>query len=515
MRNVLGILFVLTVLFVLFFAFQPELTENLADFLYPEDKNTGTETSQTWQDLENNAAGNPGENGILSTVSAREQYVVPEESAITVPENVAGKNGYQPITEDAKEISETEGEKLAETTGYGETGEGLEFDTRFNPYYGMLDSILQSVYRQIYANAVALNPTFAPIEDVSMNQLKNSFTAVFGDHPELFWLDTAYACKYMPSGKCVETSLQFNNTATNLDASRQEFENSANTILQGASGLSSDYDKEVFLHDALLNQAEYNLNAPLNQSAYSALVNGQTVCAGYARAYQYLMQKLGIPCYYCMGFAGENHAWNIVSLDDGYYNVDTTWDDTNPNTYDYFNKSDNDFNQNHMRKDLSVYLPPCNGEKYQNLEQSTSEENTTTESETEENTTTEAAAEEAITEEDASGEIASEEAVISTGRTLADAGFTEDDVKNSLADYYTDCYNQILENGMGEYQFQTVVNGSDLFEQVYESYIDESYKDAYAYQAIADLGANDYIWYIQAEELQGGYYLFSHTVLIQ
>mgnify|MGYP006990155591 CR=1 FL=1 len=51
------------------------------------------------------------------------------------------------------------------------------------------------------------------------------------------------------------------------------------------------------------------------------------------------MTQLGIPCYYCTGFAGENHAWNIIRLDDEYYNVDVTWDDTTPNTYDYFNKT--------------------------------------------------------------------------------------------------------------------------------------------------------------------------------
>ena len=34
----------------------------------------------------------------------------------------------------------------------------------------------------------------------------------------------------------------------------------------------------------LIDKISYNLGAEMNQSAYSALVNGQTVCAGYARA---------------------------------------------------------------------------------------------------------------------------------------------------------------------------------------------------------------------------------------
>ena len=102
----------------------------------------------------------------------------------------------------------------------------------------------------------------------------------------------------------------------------------------------------------------------MNQSAYSALVEGKSVCAGYARAYQYLMQRLGIPCYYCTGFAGEDHAWNIVGLDDGYYNVDVTWDDTPGGEYDYFNKTDEDYADTHVRRDLSVNLPKCEGQRY-------------------------------------------------------------------------------------------------------------------------------------------------------
>ena len=50
----------------------------------------------------------------------------------------------------------------------------------------------------------------------------------------------------------------------------------------------TDADAEVAIHDALLSQISYDTAAEFNQSAYSALVNGVTVCAGYARAYQYL-----------------------------------------------------------------------------------------------------------------------------------------------------------------------------------------------------------------------------------
>ena len=68
--------------------------------------------------------------------------------------------------------------------------------------------------------------------------------------------------------------------------------------------------------------------------------------------------------FYCTGYAGTDHAWNIVGLDDGYYNVDVTWDDTEGGQYDYFNKTDEVYADTHVRRELSVNLPKCEGQRY-------------------------------------------------------------------------------------------------------------------------------------------------------
>ena len=46
------------------------------------------------------------------------------------------------------------------------------------------------------------------------------------------------------------------------------------------------------------------------------------MCAGYARAFQYIMTNLEIPTFYVTGYSNGEHAWNIVNLSDGCYNVD-------------------------------------------------------------------------------------------------------------------------------------------------------------------------------------------------
>lgn len=294
-------------------------------------------------------------------------YEAPSELEIKVPEAVNGKAGYQPITEKSEALPGAEGGEYTSTLGYGETGDGLFFDANLYPYYHMIDQKGQHLYRQIFANATVMNAAFVPIEAVPVSELKNVVMAVYNDHPELFWLNTVFTCKYDQNKICAELALEFNMTKEELATASSEFFNITNDLLTQVENLGTPYEKERRLHDVLIGRIEYEKGADKNQSAYSALVEGKSVCAGYARAYQYLMQRLGIPCYYCTGFAGTDHAWNIVALDDGYYNVDLTWDDTPGGEYDYFNKTDKEYAKTHVRRDLSVNLPKCEGERYRNL----------------------------------------------------------------------------------------------------------------------------------------------------
>lgn len=285
-------------------------------------------------------------------------YEQPLQSDMKIPTIVTGKNGYEPITEQSEAA---DGEYTGLT--YGELGDGLTFDPLLYPYYQMLDEKGQHVYRQIYANANAMTEAFIPIEEVTVPEIKNAMMAVYNDHPELFWLNTTFTCKYDKNKVCAELDLDYNMTKEELDKASPDFYNTANNILTDLANLGP-YDKEIRLHDMLIREIDYDQSADMNQSAYSALVEKKSVCAGYARAYQYLMQRMGIPCYYCTGYAGQDHAWNIVALDDGYYNVDVTWDDTPGGEYDYFNKTDEDYASTHIRQDMSINLPQCQGQRY-------------------------------------------------------------------------------------------------------------------------------------------------------
>ena len=455
--------------------------------------------------------------GVTTSVPKAENYIVPKNESATAPSQVADMLGLEPVSEIGREIGDEAASALDRDLDIGKTGDDYSFDALFYPYYHMLTEDEQKLYRQIYANAWDLVTSFMPVVDMDVDRVKTVFEAVYNDHPELFWLETGYSCQYLKSGKCVEISLKYNRTVNDLEGAKEEFETVADEILAEAKELGSDYEKEKCIHDKLIDLAEYDTSASMSQSAYSALVNGKSVCAGYSRAFQYLLQRLGIPCYYCTGDSGGDHAWNIVGLSDGYYNVDVTWDDTKPATYDYFNKTDNDYESTHIRKGLSVNLPACRGTSYRNLatgipgrQPVMSGESEGTEAEVPEETTDTTDLDE--TEEPVSyiNEHPQKPLTIDPVKT-SDPILTEEETTFGLEDYYADCLAQMSAVGAGEKQFVNVIPRA-LWDAVERSYSDGSYKAGYVNEGLEKLGMNNFAIQLQVQRVGDGYYRLYHNI---
>ena len=244
----------------------------------------------------------------------------------------------------------------------------VTFDERFYPYYGLLDDDGKLVYAQLYENAMNMRDSFFPaVSGLSTEKAEEIWMSVYEDHPELFWLEESCSFTYLSTGQVTEIHLSFNDLARNIDESRAKFDQSVSAVLSEASQYTSEQNKELAVHDALARMIEYDETTRYHQSAYSALVDGRSVCAGYARAFQLILTRAGIPCWYVTGWSGENHGWNIVELEGDLYDVDLTWDDTT-NTHAFFNRTDEDLRATHIRRDLSVKLPECFGGKWNNTE---------------------------------------------------------------------------------------------------------------------------------------------------
>lgn len=432
-------------------------------------------------------------------------YEQPQQIPVSAPEGFGHLMGLEPVKGDEEQILDEEADNLTAILDLGDTGSDLTFDAEYYPYYAMLQPPMQQLYKQIYANAKAFNVSFMPVVSASLGQVRNVFEAVVSDHPELFWLKAGFSCKHMLSGSCVEITLDYNETLNNFSASQRQFEQAAEAILKGARTLGSDLEKERYVHDALMQITDYDLHAKMNQSAYSALVNGETVCAGYARAFQYLMQQLGIPCYYCSGTAGEDHAWNIVKLGKTYYNVDVTWDDTRPATYDYFNRSDAAFASTHARTGLSVYLPAC-------VENAESAAGSGLSAEIE-----------ALINQNPIKPLRWPDASVSGGNSLdmtaeqwkqenlLTAGITADQVRENMNDYYADCKKLLIAAGTGDKTFDNVIPES-LWSAVERAYSSGDYWNGYVNDALKELKAENFVIHLQVQRLGGGYYRVYHNV---
>ena len=231
----------------------------------------------------------------------------------------------------------------------------------------MLNQSQQQVYNQVYENILSFNEgVFRLTVPLSHDDLFITMNAVYNDHPELFWVNTSYKYGYNSAGLVVQLKLSYCIKKNDLSSATTAFNNSINNIVTQAAAYPTELERERAVHDMICDLSTYNNVNCSHQSAYSALVEGNSVCAGYSRAFQIACQKLGITCYYVTGLAnGEEHAWNIVKIGGNFYNVDITGDDSisealKTHSYQYFNVSDTAIAHNHKRSELSSKLPVCN-----------------------------------------------------------------------------------------------------------------------------------------------------------
>ena len=118
----------------------------------------------------------------------------------------------------------------------------------------------------------------------------------------------------------------------------------------------------LVIHDAITEMTTYNAKAPSYKSeADGPLVYGEALCEGYAKAFMYLCQSVGIQCFCVAGYAGEDHMWNMLQLDGEWYHMDTTWDDSG--TYEYFCVPDSQMFADHTLRN-TFPVPKATATKY-------------------------------------------------------------------------------------------------------------------------------------------------------
>ncbi len=190
----------------------------------------------------------------------------------------------------------------------------------------------EKLYDAIYKAAMQCEKTATVYEIYQPDEIQKVLNAVRADHPELFWLESGFEYRTETMSYNEKTTVTLTGygdwSERMLSKQTQEVEAVALGILREAMTYETDYERAVFVHDYLVNMTTYSFESDERYSIYGCLVDRACVCAGYAKTYQYLLQRLGISCGYTVGEAnGGSHAWNFVELDGAYYWVDVTWDD--------------------------------------------------------------------------------------------------------------------------------------------------------------------------------------------
>lgn len=211
------------------------------------------------------------------------------------------------------------------------------------------------LYRCATARSGEENPEVTmhidPSEEAFHTSFSRAYNALLFDHPELFWLTMTggvFQYSYYKDFFSADTyKVRFHLTEEFADRDERvkEFEAAAAALLSEIDLTQSKPRIAMQIHDALIERVSYDKvlvgsdEADLAHTAYGALVcnsRGEActaVCDGYSYAYEYLLQKVGIPCIVVAGRAGEypesagSHSWNLVKLDDDWYEVDSTWND--------------------------------------------------------------------------------------------------------------------------------------------------------------------------------------------
>lgn len=249
-------------------------------------------------------------------------------------------------------------------------------------YYGYqsLSKEEKKVYRQI-AEGLEQQEAEIRITPLSEERLMTVFNMVMIDHPEYFWIEGEFQYTTVEDlNENTKTAIQLMPVYTvekeQTESLKQQIEQQADAWIAEIDASFDAYEKIKSVYELLIREVEYDETSLYNQTIQSVFLEKKTVCMGYAKATQYLLNKMGIFCTLVTGNildeANSSHAWNLVRIGENYYYVDTTWGSPGYNaqgdredaiSYSYLCCSDKIISATHKANE-DILLPSCTDESY-------------------------------------------------------------------------------------------------------------------------------------------------------
>mgnify|MGYP000933342444 CR=1 FL=1 len=199
-----------------------------------------------------------------------------------------------------------------------------------------LSKIIESLYHFSDEITVASLTSNEKLQEILQNELMNN--------SELFFIN-GFKLMYSPVTTIVYPNYIYDEKSFKfvLDSCRRK----ANQLISRIQG-TNDYARALQAHDFLARNVGYENGTDRElHTIVGPFTKKKGVCEGYAKAFKYLLDMMGIPCKLIYGFGcdpgvgvEESHAWNVIQLDGNWLHVDVTFDTTIRNghmlRYDYF-----------------------------------------------------------------------------------------------------------------------------------------------------------------------------------
>lgn len=164
---------------------------------------------------------------------------------------------------------------------------------------------------------------------------------IISDHPEIFWYRGGASVYYDQRTKAVKkVEMTYCMTREEAQKRQEEIDTAISPFLGLLNNSMSDYEITKKAYEFIISSVEYDASVLSNgidnmntsdvsrpddiRSIYGVFVNKKAVCAGYAKALQYILQYFDRECAYVWN---DVHAWNLVKMGNDYYHVDATWGD--------------------------------------------------------------------------------------------------------------------------------------------------------------------------------------------
>lgn len=200
-------------------------------------------------------------------------------------------------------------------------------------YYQFLDDSQKKAYKILKDAYYSMEKQASfpfPLTDEEISEVVHS---VLYDDTGIFWVSKSYEYVTKPSSVVVDINYRY--TQEERKKIQERIDVCVDNILKGVPRGASEYERTKYIFEALANRITYEQSPydEADQFIDATLDGTKGVCGSYARAFKYLLDKLGIPTVFVVGDAGERHAWNLVELDGEAAYADVTWGDQTDNSF--------------------------------------------------------------------------------------------------------------------------------------------------------------------------------------